>query len=305
MRQSLFCAVQNIETAKTIFPLLSNQRPRHIVTNAALYFVVASSKLMFVQHTYLTYGPLCNGVTQVIYEGVPAYPQPDRVWRIVDKYQVRLLSSWFAFFFFFFFFSLRAMSTLLPFRLASSNTKTSPEVSSARLKDRFKLATPEHYGTFCSCMPRRPWHAFIQASSDLRQIAKAVTHFLAWDILNKTCKGWEWIQKACLSRSAEDLLHQSHHEKSRLKVPYLKSVGQSVVHQSHPFASIGGFWRLLGQEARSVQPQNSGHSGRANQSCCMELVLQCYRQEKMPHRRYLVAGMTLTKTSASLKHLSN
>lgn len=43
---------------------------------------------MPVQHTYLTYGPLLNGVTQVIYEGVPAYPQPNRIWQIVERHRV-------------------------------------------------------------------------------------------------------------------------------------------------------------------------------------------------------------------------
>lgn len=40
-------------------------------------------------HTYLTYGPLLVGATQVVFEGVPTYPGPDRCWRIVDKYNVR------------------------------------------------------------------------------------------------------------------------------------------------------------------------------------------------------------------------
>lgn len=39
-------------------------------------------------HSYLTYGPLSNGVTAVMFEGVPTYPQPDRFWDIVDQYQV-------------------------------------------------------------------------------------------------------------------------------------------------------------------------------------------------------------------------
>ena len=43
-------------------------------------------------HTYLTYGPLLNGATCVIYEGVPAYPKPDRIWQIVEKYKVAPLS---------------------------------------------------------------------------------------------------------------------------------------------------------------------------------------------------------------------
>lgn len=39
-------------------------------------------------HTYLTYGPLLVGATNVVFEGVPTYPGPDRCWQVVDKYQV-------------------------------------------------------------------------------------------------------------------------------------------------------------------------------------------------------------------------
>jgi acetyl-CoA synthetase len=39
-------------------------------------------------HSYIVYGPLSNGCTQVMYEGVPNYPANDRFWEIVEKYQV-------------------------------------------------------------------------------------------------------------------------------------------------------------------------------------------------------------------------
>jgi acetyl-CoA synthetase len=39
-------------------------------------------------HTYACYGPLLNGVTMVIHEGTPDYPQPDRWWEIIEKYGV-------------------------------------------------------------------------------------------------------------------------------------------------------------------------------------------------------------------------
>ena len=41
-------------------------------------------------HSYIVYGPLANGATQVIYEGVPNYPGNDRLWSIVDKYKVTI-----------------------------------------------------------------------------------------------------------------------------------------------------------------------------------------------------------------------
>jgi acetyl-CoA synthetase len=39
-------------------------------------------------HSYIVYGPLSNGCTQVMYEGVPNYPANDRFWEIVEKYGV-------------------------------------------------------------------------------------------------------------------------------------------------------------------------------------------------------------------------
>jgi acetyl-CoA synthetase len=39
-------------------------------------------------HTYIVYGPLANGVTSVLYEGDPAYPDWDRHWQIVERYGV-------------------------------------------------------------------------------------------------------------------------------------------------------------------------------------------------------------------------
>ncbi len=39
-------------------------------------------------HSYVVYGPLANGVTQVIYEGSPDWPDKDRFWRLVEKYGV-------------------------------------------------------------------------------------------------------------------------------------------------------------------------------------------------------------------------
>ena len=39
-------------------------------------------------HSYIVYGPLANGATQVMYEGVPNYPDNDRFWAIIEKYGV-------------------------------------------------------------------------------------------------------------------------------------------------------------------------------------------------------------------------
>ena len=41
-------------------------------------------------HSYIVYGPLANGATQVMYEGVPNFPANDRMWQIIDKYKVTI-----------------------------------------------------------------------------------------------------------------------------------------------------------------------------------------------------------------------
>lgn len=42
-------------------------------------------------HSYVVYGPLANGATQVLYEGTPDSPHPGRWWEIVEKYRVSIL----------------------------------------------------------------------------------------------------------------------------------------------------------------------------------------------------------------------
>ncbi|BDW83367.1 acetyl-coenzyme A synthetase [Erythrobacter sp. Dej080120_24] len=42
-------------------------------------------------HSYIVYGPLMNGATQVVFEGVPNYPDHGRFWDVVDKHQVNIL----------------------------------------------------------------------------------------------------------------------------------------------------------------------------------------------------------------------
>ncbi|MGY4492360.1 acetate--CoA ligase [Pseudomonas sp. TE3610] len=41
-------------------------------------------------HSYIVYGPLANGATTLIYEGVPSYPDASRFWQVVDKHQVNI-----------------------------------------------------------------------------------------------------------------------------------------------------------------------------------------------------------------------
>ncbi len=41
-------------------------------------------------HSYIVYGPLANGATSLIFEGVPNYPDCSRLWQVVDKHQVSI-----------------------------------------------------------------------------------------------------------------------------------------------------------------------------------------------------------------------
>ena len=41
-------------------------------------------------HTYIVYGPLANGATTVMFEGVPTYPDSGRFWQVVDKHKVNI-----------------------------------------------------------------------------------------------------------------------------------------------------------------------------------------------------------------------
>jgi len=42
-------------------------------------------------HTYIIYGPLANGATTMMFEGVPTYPDSGRFWQVVDKHQVNIV----------------------------------------------------------------------------------------------------------------------------------------------------------------------------------------------------------------------
>ncbi len=41
-------------------------------------------------HSYIVYGPLANGATTLMFEGVPNYPSPSRFWEVIDKHKVNI-----------------------------------------------------------------------------------------------------------------------------------------------------------------------------------------------------------------------
>jgi acetyl-CoA synthetase len=45
------------------------------------------------RHSYIVYGPLALGATNVMYEGVPTYPDPGRIWRIAERLGVNVFHT--------------------------------------------------------------------------------------------------------------------------------------------------------------------------------------------------------------------
>ena len=41
-------------------------------------------------HSYIVYGPLANGATTLMFEGVPSYPDASRFWQVIDKHKVNI-----------------------------------------------------------------------------------------------------------------------------------------------------------------------------------------------------------------------
>ncbi len=85
----------------------STGKPKGVIHTTAGYLLFVSQTLKWVfdikeedvffctadvgwvtGHSYVVYGPLALGITSVIFEGVPTYPEPDRYWEIVERYGV-------------------------------------------------------------------------------------------------------------------------------------------------------------------------------------------------------------------------
>jgi len=107
------CPAEKMESEAPLFILYtsgSTGKPKGILHTTAGYllYVKLTAKYVFdlreedlywctadvgwvTGHSYVVYGPLANGATSLMYEGAPNFPEPDRFWRIIEKYGVTIL----------------------------------------------------------------------------------------------------------------------------------------------------------------------------------------------------------------------
>lgn len=110
--QSADCAPTPVDAEHPLFVLYtsgSTGKPKGVLHSTGGYLVFASytHELVFdlreddiywctadvgwvTGHSYVVYGPLANGATTVMFEGVPNYPDVSRFWQVIDKHQVTL-----------------------------------------------------------------------------------------------------------------------------------------------------------------------------------------------------------------------
>ena len=106
------CPPEEMDAEDPLFILYtsgSTGKPKGVLhtTGGYLVFVAVTHKMVFdyreedvfwctadigwvTGHSYIVYGPLCNGATSIIFEGIPTYPDPGRFWDVVEKYKVNL-----------------------------------------------------------------------------------------------------------------------------------------------------------------------------------------------------------------------
>eukprot|EP00802_Teleaulax_amphioxeia_P017091 Tamp_17235.p1 GENE.Tamp_17235~~Tamp_17235.p1 ORF type:complete len:232 (+),score=46.24 Tamp_17235:509-1204(+) len=104
------CAIEWMDAEDPLFVLYtsgSTGKPKGVIHSTAGYMVWAATTFKYVfdyreqdvfwctadcgwitGHSYLTYGPLINCATQVVFEGIPTYPTDTRCWDMIDKYKV-------------------------------------------------------------------------------------------------------------------------------------------------------------------------------------------------------------------------
>ncbi|MEY1663030.1 acetate--CoA ligase [Isoalcanivorax beigongshangi] len=111
-QQPVDCPAESMDAEDPLFILYtsgSTGKPKGVLHTTAGYLLGASLTHRYVfdcqdddvywctadvgwvtGHSYIVYGPLANGATTVMFEGVPTYPDASRVWQVVDKHQVTI-----------------------------------------------------------------------------------------------------------------------------------------------------------------------------------------------------------------------
>ncbi|UVK38752.1 acetate--CoA ligase [Mesorhizobium sp. AR10] len=106
------CKPESMKAEDPLFILYtsgSTGKPKGVLHTTAGYLVFASMTHEYVfdyhdddiywctadvgwvtGHSYIVYGPLANGATTLMFEGVPNYPSPSRFWEVVDKHKVNI-----------------------------------------------------------------------------------------------------------------------------------------------------------------------------------------------------------------------
>ncbi|ODN70410.1 acetate--CoA ligase [Methylobrevis pamukkalensis] len=106
------CAPEEMNAEDPLFILYtsgSTGKPKGVLHTTGGYLVYASMTHQYVfdyhdgdvywctadvgwvtGHSYIVYGPLANGATTLMFEGVPNYPSPARCWEVVDKHKVNI-----------------------------------------------------------------------------------------------------------------------------------------------------------------------------------------------------------------------
>lgn len=114
-KASFICEPEHMDAEDPLFILYtsgSTNKPKGILHTTAGYLLYVTMTTRYVLdlkdedvywctadigwitgHSYLVYGPLANGGTSLIYEGVPSYPEPDRFWEIVERFGVNIFYS--------------------------------------------------------------------------------------------------------------------------------------------------------------------------------------------------------------------
>lgn len=111
-KQKDICEAEKMDAEDPLFLLYtsgSTGKPKGVMHSTAGYMVYAATTFKYVfdfrekdtfwctadigwvtGHSYLVYGPLLNGATSLMFEGVPNYPENDRFWEIIEKYKVTI-----------------------------------------------------------------------------------------------------------------------------------------------------------------------------------------------------------------------